>query len=147
MTTPTSQLARRWFEEVWNQRSAETVEELLHPAAVGHMEGLDVRGPAEFLSARAALLDGLPDLRVTVDAVLSEGDEAVVRWSAEGTHRGDGLGIPATSRKVSFRGMTWLKFSEGRIVKGWDSWNQGLLFQRLTEPAVAHVDPPDERAG
>jgi hypothetical protein len=31
--------------------------------------------------------------------------------------------------------MTWLVFSEGRIVKGWDSWNQGLLLQQLTMPA------------
>jgi len=126
-----SRLARKWFEEVWNQRM-ESIHELLHPNIVGHMEGLEVRSPADFVRARAALLDGLPDLRVTVEAVISEGDAAVVRWSATGTHRGPGLGLAPSLRRVTFRGMSWMVFSEGRIIEGWDSWNQGLLLQQLS---------------
>ena len=129
-----SDLARKWFDEVWNQRRDATVLEMLHPNIVGYMEGQEIHAPGEFLRARAALLNGLPDLRVTVEAVVSEGDDVVVRWSATGTHGGAGLGIPPSSRDVSFRGMSWLVFSGGRIVKGWDSWNQGLLFQQLTAP-------------
>jgi len=127
-----SQLARKWFEEVWNQRMEATVYELLHPDVVGHMEGLEVRSPSDFAQARAALLDGLPDLRVTVEAVISEGDDVVVRWSATGTHRGPGLGLAPSLRRATFRGMSWMVFSEGRIVEGWDSWNQGLLLQQLS---------------
>ena len=130
--TTNSELARRWFEEVWNQRRDATVRELLHPGIVGHMEGLEVHAPDEFLRARAALLDGIPDLRVAVEAVVAEGNDVVVRWSATGTHRGPGLGIPPSSRAARFRGMTWLVFSDGRIVKGWDSWNQGRLLQELS---------------
>src|SRR5262245_7709121 len=126
-----SQLARRWFDEVWNQRIESTVHELLHPNVVGHMEGLEVRSPDDFVQARAALLDGLPDLSVTIDAVISEGNDVVVRWSATGTHRGPGLGLAPSFRRAAFRGMSWMVFSEGRIVEGWDSWNQGLLLQQL----------------
>ena len=129
-----SQLARKWFDEVWNQRKESTVHELLHPNIEGHMEGLEVRSPADFVSARAALLDGLPDLSVTVEAVVSEGNDVVVRWSASGTHRGAGLGLAPSFRRATFRGMSWLEFSEGRIVRGWDSWNQGLLLQQLGAP-------------
>jgi hypothetical protein len=56
------------------------------------------------------------------------------RWSASGTHRGAGLGIPPSKRRVSFRGMSWIVFANGRIVKGWDSWNLGQLFAQLTTP-------------
>jgi len=130
--SPNAELARRWFDEVWNQRRDATVLELLDPKIHGQMEGLEVRSPEDFLKARAGLLDGFPDLAVTVEDVVSEGDQAVVRWSASGTHRGGGLGIPPSDRRVSFRGMSWLVFSNGRIVKGWDAWNQGQLFQELT---------------
>jgi len=136
MPHPTnSQLARKWFDEVWNQRMDSTVHELLHPNVVGHMEGLEVRSPADYLQARAALLDAFPDLRVTVEAVISEGDDVVVRWSATGTHGGPGLGFAPSLRQARFRGMSWMVFSDGRIVEGWDSWNQGLLLQQLGGPS------------
>ena len=128
-------LAKRWFDEVWNRRLDATVQELFHHEGVGHLEGRDVRGPAEFLPVRAALLDAFPDLRVIVDATVSEGTDVVVRWSATGTHRGGGLGIPASQRPASFRGVTWLRFADGKIVEGWDSWNLGRLFQELAAPA------------
>ncbi|HEY2796914.1 MAG TPA: ester cyclase [Thermoanaerobaculia bacterium] len=134
MTTANSLLARRWFDEVWNERRDATVIELLDPNIVGYMEGVDVRSPEDFLKARAGLLDGFPDLQVTVDDVVSEGDNVVVRWSASGTHKGAGLGIPPSKRRVSFRGMSWIVFANGRIVKGWDSWNLGQLFSQLTAP-------------
>ncbi len=134
MTSANALLARRWFDEVWNQRKDETITELLDPNIVGQMEGVDVRSPEDFLKARAGLLDGFPDLQVTVDDVVAEGDNVVVRWSASGTHKGAGLGIAPSKRRVSFRGMSWIVFSNGRIVKGWDSWNLGQLFAQLTAP-------------
>ena len=137
MTSPNAAnalLARRWFEEVWNDKRDETVLELLDPDIVGQMEGVDVRSPADFLKAREGLLDAFPDLHVTVDAIVSEDDNVVVRWSAAGTHKGAGLGIPPSRRRVSFRGMSWIVVANGRIVKGWDSWNLGQLFAQLTAP-------------
>jgi steroid delta-isomerase-like uncharacterized protein len=134
MPSANALLARRWFDEVWNARNDETVTELLDPNIVGQMEGVDVRSPEDFLKARAGLLDGFPDLQVTVEDVVAEGDNVVVRWSASGTHKGAGLGIPPSKRRVSFRGMSWIVFSNGRIVKGWDSWNLGQLFAQLTAP-------------
>lgn len=128
-------LARRWFFEVWNQRREATVNELLAPDAAGHLEGgLEVRGPAEFHPVRAALLGAFPDFEVQVDQIISEGDDVVVRWSAKGTHRGESLGFPASNRQAGFRGITWLRFKDGKIVEGWDAWNQGRMIQELQAP-------------
>ena len=130
-----SALARRWFDEVWNERREATVDELLAPGAAGHLEGgLEVRGAAEFLPARAALLGAFPDFEVVVDQVIAQDDDVVVRWSSNGTHQGENLGIPASNRRASFRGMTWLRIRDGRIAEGWDSWNQGRLLQELQAP-------------
>jgi steroid delta-isomerase-like uncharacterized protein len=135
--TGSADLARRWFEEVWNQRRDGTVGELMASVCDGHMEGLDVRGPADFLAARAALLATFPDIAVKVEDVIAEGDKAAVRWSAIGTHRGGELGIPASGRKASFRGMSWMRFANGQIVEGWDSWNLGRLMEELRSASVA----------
>ena len=135
-------LARRWFEEVWNQKRDATVTELLADPCEGHMEGGDVRGPRDFLAARAALLGALPDLRVVVDGTIAEGDEVAIRWSAKGTHRGDELGPKASGRGISFRGISWVRFREGRIVEGWDSWNLGKLLEEMNVPGSVPAAAP-----
>ena len=72
-------------------------------------------------------------LAATVDELLAP--EAVVRWRAAGTHLGEGFGIRATRTAVAFRGMTWQRIVDGRIVEGWDAWNQGALVESLRAAA------------
>jgi steroid delta-isomerase-like uncharacterized protein len=132
MSTSNRDLAQRWMDGVWNERRDEVVHELLHPDAVGHMEGGDVRGHDEFKNVRASLLQAFPDLQLTVDDMVCEGDHVVVRWRIAATHKGSGFGVAATGRKVAFRGMTWMTFSNGVLAEGWDSWNQGALLQQLS---------------
>jgi steroid delta-isomerase-like uncharacterized protein len=130
-------LARQWFEEVWNQRRTDTIDELLTPESVGHLEGGDLVGPEPFKRlAHAAFLAAFPDLRITVEDTVAEGDRVVVRWSATGTHHGDGLGHRASGVKVSFRGITWLRFAGGKMMEGWDAWNQGAPLQCLAAAAA-----------
>ncbi len=121
-------LARRWFEEVWNARRDAAVHELLAENAVAHMEGADLVGPERFLEARAALVAAFPNIRVTVEDVVADADRAVVRWSAAAHHTGELLGIPPSGSPVQFRGMTWMTFRDGKIVEGWDAWNLGGLL-------------------
>jgi predicted ester cyclase len=137
MTETNSQLARRWFEEVWNQNKPETVTELLHPSIVGQMEGRVIRSPEEFLQARREMLTAMPDLRVEVQSVVSEGNEVAVRWACKAT---------GPTGPVSFRGISWLVFERGRIVNGWDSWNQALLMQQLAVSLDTPADANKSRA-
>ncbi len=124
-------LARRFIDEVWNQGRSEAVRELVHPMAVGHLEGFEVRGPEGFLPAWASLLGAFPDLRIIVQDLVAQEDTVVVRWTASGTHTGKHLGLLPTGKLVGFRGISWMRFSEGRIIESWDSWNQGRLFNEL----------------
>jgi len=128
-------LATRWFEDNWNRRRDEVVDELLAPEAVGHMEGGDVHGRDEFRAVRAALLGAFPDLHLTIEDTLADGNQVAVRWRVDGTHRGDHFGFPASQRAVNFRGITWLRFEGDRLVEGWDAWNHGALMQALQAPA------------
>jgi steroid delta-isomerase-like uncharacterized protein len=130
-----TELARRWFDDVWNTRREATITELLDPDAVGHLEGLVTRGVAEFKTAREFLIGAFPDFHIDVEDTVSEGDNVVVRWAVTGTHHGDNLGIPATGKPVAVRGITWPRFANGKLVEGWDSWNQGRLMQELQAAA------------
>jgi steroid delta-isomerase-like uncharacterized protein len=134
-------LARRWFEEVWNQRRDATVTELLAQPCAAHMEGAEITGPGEFLAARAALLGAMPDVRVVVEGTIAEGDEVAVRWSATGTHRGEHMGPKPSGRRHSFRGITWIRFDDGRVVEGWDSWNLGRLLDEMSRLPDAENRP------
>jgi steroid delta-isomerase-like uncharacterized protein len=132
MTNPNVPLVRRWFEEVWNQRRVETVHELLTAESECHSETGVLKGPAAFVEKNLTpFLAAFPDVRVTVEGTVAEGDEVVVRWSARGTHTGDGMGMAPTGRRVSFRGMTWIRFQNGKMMEGRDCWNQSGLLQAL----------------
>ena len=131
MTHDYRALARRWFEDNWNSRREAVVGELLAPSAIGHMEGLEVRGHDEFRAARAALLGAFPDLALVVEDTIADGNRVAVRWRVSATHLGDHFGFPASRRPANFRGITWLVFDGGQIVEGWDAWNQGALMQAL----------------
>ena len=127
-------LARRWMNDVWNTRIEATIDELLAPHAVGHADGRpNIHGVSEFREYRGALLNAFPDLHLEVEDAVCSGDHVAVRWRVSGTHDGDGLGIGATNKAADFWGMTWFRFSDGRLVEGWDAWNQGGLMQRLQQ--------------
>ena len=126
-----SELARRWYRDVWVPGGETTVTALMAEDIEGYMEGADVHGRNAFLAERARLLTLFPDLAIVADDVMEQGDKVAVRWHVTATHTGPGAGLEPTGRHVSFRGLTWLEFRDGKIVRGWDSWNLGGLLQRL----------------
>ncbi|MBS0660505.1 MAG: ester cyclase [Verrucomicrobia bacterium] len=131
MSLSPAQVARRWFEEVWDRRNADVIFELLSEDALGHMAHADFVGPQGFHEAWQHFLALMPDMRVTAEAIVSEGEHAVIRWRIAGCATGEGFGLKATQAAVNFRGMTWMHCRDGRIVEAWDSWNQGEVFAQL----------------
>jgi steroid delta-isomerase-like uncharacterized protein len=136
MPEPEERIAvvRRWFDEVWNQRRAETIDELLPEDSVCHADDGPIRGPNEFKQRQyVPFIAAFPDLRVEVEAIIAQGDDVVVRWSATGIHRGDGLGFRATNRNVQFQGITWIQVRDGRFAEGWQSSNIPEVIRGLAE--------------
>lgn len=131
MSQNDEELIRRWFNEVWNERRPDVIYNLFAQDSIGHMEGAEVVGPDQFREYYSELTTIFPDLRITVEEIISQGQTVAVRWTVNATHQGRGLGLEPTNRKVSFRGMTWMHLRDGKIVDGWDSWNQEALMQQL----------------
>ncbi len=126
-------VAKQWFEQVWLHRDATAIHRLMAPDIKGHLEGQEIVGPEEFVLVFKSLLAAFPDFEINVEDIVGNEENACVRWRARGTHSGAALGIKATGKDASFRGMTWLRVQDGLIVEGWDSWNQGALMASLRQ--------------
>jgi steroid delta-isomerase-like uncharacterized protein len=136
------QLMRRWFQEVWNEGKTQTIYDLLSPNAVARGQSVDhseMRGPADFARFAESIHATFRDMKVTVEDVFGAGDKVVLRWSGRMTHHGDGLGIPATGKSIRITGITIARFENGKIVEGWDNWDQLGMFEQIgayTRPAA-----------
>lgn len=84
-----------------------------------------------------------PDLKVSVDQIVAEGDMVAVRWTATGTNTGTGNGIPATGKRVKTSGQALFRFVDGKIAEEWTSANAlGLMRQLgLYPPSPAAAKP------
>lgn len=72
-----------------------------------------------------------PDLRITNEDVIADGDRAVLRWSAVGTHEGDQLGLPVTHQQVRMTGIDIVRIADGRVVERWGEANALEMMQQL----------------
>jgi len=126
-------LARRWFQEVWNEGRMETVHELFAKdgVATGQSEhGETIHGPEHFAPLVQRIRGAFPDIKVTVEDAFGADDRVAVRWSAVMTHKGDHLGMPATNRLAKISGISIVRVRNGQLVEGWDNWDQlGLMKQ------------------
>lgn len=100
------EIIRRWIDAGVNTGDLSVADELFEPDVLAHAPEGDVRGVDRGPKASVRLLrEALPDLELTIDDLIAEGDRVVARFVARGSHRGELMGIPPTGRSVSFSGM------------------------------------------
>jgi predicted ester cyclase len=117
-------IVRRFFDEVWNQRHDAVIDELLTDESICHTDDGVIVGRDGFRQMQyIPLTSAYPDIHVNIDAAISQDDIVAVRWTARGTHTGDGLGFAATQHVSSFQGISWIRVAHGKFVEGWQSSN------------------------
>jgi steroid delta-isomerase-like uncharacterized protein len=125
-------IVRRYFEAVFNDKQLDLVGELFAPDAIYTVAGLPepMHGPAAIQGAAAGFLAGVPDLQMTIEALIAEADQVAVRYTGRGTHQGDLMGIPPSGHAIILPGIAVYRVAEGKVVAGWDSADIiGLLAQ------------------
>jgi predicted ester cyclase len=133
------EVVQRWFEEVWNQKRLQAMDELADAKVVSHGHAPHDIGLPEFKAFAKSLLAAFPDIHFVLESPMAEGDKVATRWRAEMTHKGDYMGIAPTGRKISISGMSMARIQNGKFVETWDSWDQlGFLTQLglVTPPAL-----------
>ena len=128
-------LLRRWFEEVWNKGSEDAIDEMF--AADGIVNGLNdakgnpVRGTEAFKTFHRAFRAAYPDLKITVEDVVGEGDKIAARCTVRATHAGEGLGIAPTNQPIEFTGLTFVKIKDGKITEAWNEFDFLKMYSQV----------------
>src|SRR5579859_171113 len=122
MGTPedNARLARRVWDEVWNQGDFSAINEMFDPQFIRHdpnqSHPLDREQNAQFIRRQRS---AFPDLRMTVDDMIASEDKVVSRYHFEGTHLGDALGFPPTGKPATYTAILIQRFANGKIVEQW----------------------------
>lgn len=138
MSEENKAIARRIFEEVWNQGNLDVADEILDASHVAHGRGGELpTGPEGFKQFVSIYLSAFPDTQFTIEDQIAEEDKVVTRWTAHGTHKGELMGIPATGKQVVVTGISINHFVGGKIVEAWDNWDGlGMMQQIGVVPAM-----------
>ena len=134
-------LARRAFEEVWNQGKLTVLDELAASNATyndPNVPGGKFTGPEGIKQFVQIYRTAFPDVHITINDQIAEGDEVVTRWTATGTHKGQFMGIAPTNKHSTVTGVNIERFQNGKVVEGWANYDMfGMLQQMGVVPALA----------
>jgi steroid delta-isomerase-like uncharacterized protein len=125
------ELLRRFYDEVVNQGNLDLIDELLTEDFVEHEEfpGLEQNreGVKQFF---AMLRTAFPDLSMTVEHVVAEGDLAVANVRVRGTHQGEFMGVPATGKQIDVREIDLIRFRDEVATEHWGAFDaMGMMVQ------------------
>ncbi len=135
MSEENKQLIRRWFEEVWNKGRSEAIPEMFAEEGIayglGNVSGGELRGPAEFQAFHQNFRGAFPDISVSVEETIAEGDLVAARCLVRGQHMGDTLGFEATKKPMEISGIAIVRIKDGKIVEAWNNFDFMSLYQQL----------------
>ncbi len=127
---------RRTFEEVLSQGKVTVLDELCAPNFLYHDPSQpDVRTLEDYKRFFTEFRSIFPDLHVTIDDMIGEGDKVVVRFTWRGTNTGDfvmpAMHLPATGKQVTVTAIVILRLAEGKAVEFWGQFDNLGWFQQL----------------
>jgi steroid delta-isomerase-like uncharacterized protein len=107
---------------------SKTIDEIVEPDVLIRTPlPVDATGAQALKQVWAVLLRAFPDLHVTVEDVIAEGDKVVCRNTVTGTHQGEYMGRPPTGKSITYNEIFIFRFAGGRIVEIWgvvDAYSQ-----------------------
>jgi predicted ester cyclase len=115
-------LVERLFEEAIHQGNLAVVDEMFSVGFVDHSTPDQVTGPVGVEDYFVAVRTGFPDIRVSIDDLIVEGDKVVVRSTWRGTHTGNYAGSAPTGKKVVRTLMQIFRIVDGKFA---EEWNEG----------------------
>jgi steroid delta-isomerase-like uncharacterized protein len=132
MSESNEEINRGQIEEIWNQGNLDAIPKFYAADVVIH--GAPSELPPGTEGVRVSIggfRAAFPDLHLTIEDTIVQGDKLVFRWSWTGTHKGEFLGIPPSGKKVASNGMSIVRLAGGKIVEAWNASDDLGLMQQL----------------
>ena len=123
--------ARRVFLENMAEGRFDRLEEIYGPNFVAHGASADYTLEQDSAATRS-WRTAMPDLKVTVERTLADKDLVAVHWKALGTNTVAAGGMPGNGARIGIEGMTFFRFSSGRIVEEWTIIDIATLRKQLS---------------
>ena len=123
----------RLFDEVYNQGDLSVIDDIIGRNIVGHdpTGAVPIRGIDGYRQATVLWRDSFPDLKVSVDDVVAEGDRVAARWTLLGHHQGEFMRVPPTGREVNVGGIIIYRLASGKIIEYWGVFDSLNLMRQL----------------
>ena len=131
-------IARRIVDESWTKHNPGILDGLVSNDAILHdpQTPTVVKGPQGAKSTLATYLRAFPDLKISIEREIADGDYVVQHLRASGTNTGEFNGMPATGKHTSVTGVMTSKIKDGKVIEAWSLFdNLGLLQQLGVVPA------------
>jgi len=94
-------------------------------------DGATLRGRDVFKQTALGNLQAFPDVTITIDDILADGDKVAFRLTMRGTFTGSFRGIPPTNKPMSIWGINIYQIRDGQIVESWERTDTLNLMQQL----------------
>ena len=132
MSEENKAIVRHFYEEV-NKGNLAIMDELIAPDFVLHhpLSPEAVRGPEGFKQLVTGLRTAFPDLSITAEDLIAEGDKVAAWFTVRGTHQGTLLDIPPTGKPVMLTGVAMYRIAGGKIVEDRVAEDLLALMQQL----------------
>lgn len=138
-------LVREFHDTVLTEKNLDAVEGLLSPDYVEHNQAFPegkLGGRANLLEFWEDLFEAFPDLSITEEDILVEGNTVVTRHIGRGTHEGQFMELAATGEEFAIDGISVYAIEDGKIAESWISLDMmGMLQQLGAIPVEAEGSP------
>lgn len=122
-------VVRRFYEEVVSTGNVERIGEFVSPSCVETDGLIRVDSGVEGMASHVrGVREVYPDLEITIEQQIAEGQWVVSVITARGTHKGEWLGMKPTGRPLVFTGVNVDRVVDGRIVEHGGAANMLMPF-------------------
>jgi steroid delta-isomerase-like uncharacterized protein len=125
------------YEQIWseglNRGDVSAADAAFMPDCIVHVTGVPdpIRGVGAWKEFIGGFLRAFPDLQLTIEEQLIQGDSVAFRWRATGTHTGPLGPVPATGKQIAIDGLIVDRVVGGKVQERWEQFDQSLMLQQL----------------
>ncbi|HZG64205.1 MAG TPA: ester cyclase [Rubrobacteraceae bacterium] len=144
MSEQNKAIARRAIEEVFSaQGNLDVADEIFAPNYVHHDPASpeDIRGPEGAKEFAGMYRTAFPDVQLSTQDQIAEGDMVATRWVANGTHQGEIMGIAPSGNRVTVAGTSIDRIVDGKIEETWDNYDALGMMQQ-----IGAIPSPEQQA-